>query len=121
LSSAWSCDSYREEDSCEEEERKEVELLSHVISHAPTTHLLQKASQFPFAFTGDKCFASFTMMCSEPFVFFEHDVGPVPPLPLLTEEFDLMLNFRRLRPCECVEPEESAPGMNFRPTMMSPR
>lgn len=63
------------------------------------------------------------MMCSEPFVFFEHDVGPVdePLLALLDDELDLMLNFRRLRPCECEEPEESAPGMNFRPTMMSPR
>lgn len=96
-------------------------MLNSFISQS---NLLQKASQFPLAFTGDKCFASFTIMCSDPFVFFEHDVGPVdddPLLALVAEEFDLMLNFRRLKPCEWDEPDESAPGMNFSPTMMSPR
>ena len=87
------------------------------------SNLLQKASQFPFAFTGDKCFASFTMMWSEPFVFFEHVVGPEgePLLALFADEFDLMLNFLKLRPCEWDEPDESDPGINFSPTMMSPR
>lgn len=63
------------------------------------------------------------MMCSEPFVVFEHDVGPVdvdPLFALVVDEFDLMLNFRRLRPCECDE-LESAAGMNFKPTIISPR
>jgi hypothetical protein len=62
-------------------------------------------------------------MWSDPFVVFEHEVGPddEPLLALLAEEFDLMLNFRRLRPCECDELDESEPGMNFKPTMMSPR
>lgn len=63
-------------------------------------------------------------MCNDPFVFFEHDVGPVDDEPLLAlfdDEFDLILNLRRLRPWECDEPIESAPGMNFKPTIISPR
>lgn len=62
-------------------------------------------------------------MWSEPFVFLEHDVGPVGGalFPLVADEFDFMLNFLRLRPCEWDEPDESDPGMNFNPTIMSPR
>lgn len=35
-------------------------------------------------------------------MFFEHDVGPLddPLLALLDDEFDLMLNFLKLSPCE---------------------
>lgn len=72
-------------------------LSRDAINH---THLLQKASQFPLALTADKCFASLTITWSEPFVFFEHEVGPLgdPLLALLDDEFDLMLNFLRLSP-----------------------
>lgn len=58
-------------------------------------------------------------MLSDPFEFFEHEVEPL--LALLAEEFDLMLNFLRLSPCEWDDPDKSEPGINFNPTIISPR
>lgn len=88
------------------------------------TYLLQNASQFPFAFTGERCFASFTNTCNDPLVFFEHVVDTLEPLllpELLADELDLILNFLKLNPCECDELDDSLPGINFKPTIMSPR
>jgi hypothetical protein len=42
-----------------------------------------------------------------------------PLLAELLDEFDFMLNFLKLSPCECDELESD--GMNFKPTIMSPR
>lgn len=85
-------------------------------------YLLQKASQDPFAFTGCRFFPSLTSTCREPFV-----------VALLDPDDALMLpNFRKLRlPPLPVKPEDDellavclgvdSGGMNFNPTMMSPR
>lgn len=86
---------------------------------------MQKASQCPLALTADRCLASLTSTCSEPFVFFELDDWFPPDVPLLlalvADEFDLILNLRKLSPCEPDEPDDSLPGMNFKPTIISPR
>lgn len=66
-----------------------------------------------------------TRTCNDPFVFFEQfDVPTVDILlfELFADEFDFMLNLRRLNPCEIDEPNDSPdPGTNFSPTIMSPR
>lgn len=48
----------------------------------------------------------------------------LPLFALFDEEFDLILNFLKLSPCdEYDEPDDddSVPGTNFKPTIISPR
>lgn len=92
-------------------------LMSTIISY---NHLLQKASQVPFAFMGLRCLASLTSTCSWPPFEVRSDL----------EATDLMLppNLRKFEELPVIEePREKnedlmfSGGMYFRPTTMSPR
>lgn len=79
------------------------------------SNLLQNASQVPLAFTGLKFFASLTKTCSEPLEFLDGDDD---------DDDDFMLpNFRNplliddLEKCDVFV----SGGMNFKPTIISPR
>lgn len=110
--------------------RKLFSLFDWIFFHGAETqvsvniYLLQNASHDPLALTACRFLPSFTRTCNEPLV-----------VELLEPDDDLMLlpNFRRLRlPPLPVGPEDDelllavclgvdSGGMNFSPTMMSPR
>lgn len=82
------------------------------------TYLLQNESTWPFAFTGERCFASLTITWREPFVLCKFALFA--GFWFECKKLDLKLNFLDMIPWDDVEFPESR-GMNFKPTITSPR
>lgn len=82
-------------------------------SNENSTNLLQNASHVPLALTGLRFFASLTSTCSEPFddVFLELDDD------LMLPNFRSPLLIDDLEKCDAFV----SGGMNFNPTIISPR